>query len=60
MQEALERSKSNRTVLLVAHRLSTVERADRIIVIVKGKILEQGSHNDLMSNRGTYFNLVRR
>ena len=47
-------------MLLIAHRLSTVERADRIIVIVKGKLVEQGTHNQLMMNRGTYYNLVYR
>nr|XP_009860482.1 ATP-binding cassette sub-family B member 9-like [Ciona intestinalis]XP_018669999.1 ATP-binding cassette sub-family B member 9-like [Ciona intestinalis] len=60
VQEALERSKSHRTVLLIAHRLSTVERADRIVVIVKGKVEEVGSHNELMAKKGTYYNLVYR
>uniref|UniRef100_H2YGY9 Uncharacterized protein n=1 Tax=Ciona savignyi TaxID=51511 RepID=H2YGY9_CIOSA len=60
VQEALEHSKSHRTVLLIAHRLSTVERADRIIVIVKGKVEETGSHVELMEKQGTYYNLVYR
>uniref|UniRef100_H2Z4F0 ABC-type oligopeptide transporter ABCB9 n=1 Tax=Ciona savignyi TaxID=51511 RepID=H2Z4F0_CIOSA len=60
VQEALERSKSHRTVLLIAHRLSTVERADRIVVIVKGKVEEIGSHSELMAKQGTYYNLVYR
>jgi len=46
--------------MLIAHRLSTVERADRIIVIVKGEIAEQGSHNELMERKGVYYKLVYR
>ncbi|XP_076804763.1 ABC-type oligopeptide transporter ABCB9-like isoform X2 [Clavelina lepadiformis] len=60
VQEALQRSKSNRTVLLIAHRLSTVEQADRIVVIVKGMVEEMGSHKQLMEKQGTYYRLVRR
>ena len=60
MKDALEKSKGDRTVLIIAHRLSTVERADRIIVIVKGKLMEQGTHDVLMKKKGVYYNLVRR
>jgi len=49
----------NRTVIVVAHRLSTVKNADRIIVLHKGCIIEEGSHQSLSSLRGTYFELVR-
>lgn len=48
------------TVLVIAHRLSTVEKADNIIVIDKGHVTEQGPHSQLMASRGLYFNLVQR
>jgi ATP-binding cassette subfamily B protein len=48
-----------KTVLIVAHRLSTVKNADQIIVLDKGKIVEEGKHNALIAKKGHYFNLVR-
>jgi ATP-binding cassette subfamily B protein len=48
-----------KTVLVVAHRLSTVKNADQIIVLDKGKIVEEGKHNSLIAKKGHYFNLVR-
>ncbi|SDT43443.1 ATP-binding cassette, subfamily B [Mucilaginibacter mallensis] len=48
-----------RTVVVVAHRLSTVSNADNIIVLDKGKIIEEGSHNELTNLRGEYFKLVK-
>jgi ATP-binding cassette subfamily B protein len=47
-----------RTVVVVAHRLSTVKRADQIVVIEKGKIVERGAHDELVAFRGKYFELV--
>ena len=49
-----------RTVIVIAHRLSTVEKADRIIVINKGEVVEQGSHSDLLKKGGLYATLVRK
>ena len=45
---------AGRTVFVIAHRLSTVRRADRILVLEKGVIADSGSHDDLMSHLGTY------
>jgi ATP-binding cassette subfamily B protein len=49
----------NRTVIIVAHRLSTVKNADKIIVLDKGRIAEQGTHKELTAKRGLYYNLVK-
>uniref|UniRef100_A0A4W3IW44 Uncharacterized protein n=1 Tax=Callorhinchus milii TaxID=7868 RepID=A0A4W3IW44_CALMI len=59
VQEALYSIKENCTVLIIAHRLSTVEKADKIIVIDKGSVVEQGSHKELMRKGGLYFTLVQ-
>jgi ABC-type multidrug transport system fused ATPase/permease subunit len=48
---------TRRTTLVVAHRLSTVRRADRIVVLVGGKIAEQGSHQELMARKQEYSRL---
>ena len=57
VQEALERLMEHRTALVIAHRLSTVRRADRIIVLDHGRIIEEGDHSSLISKQGTYFKL---
>lgn len=49
----------NKTVIVIAHRLSTVKNADQIIVLDNGEIMESGCHNSLVSMRGDYFNLVK-
>lgn len=55
----LKRFFKGRTVVVVAHRLSTVKNADTIVVLAKGKIVEQGTHNDLTAKKGAYYELVR-
>ncbi len=57
IQEALFNLIKNRTSIIVAHRLSTARHADRIIVLHKGKIIETGSHDELMQKKGFYFRL---
>lgn len=57
IQEALARITHNRTTLVIAHRLSTIQHADTILVLHKGKIREMGSHQELLANRGMYYNL---
>lgn len=58
MQEALQRLMVGRTVVLIAHRLSTVQSADQIIVLKNGQVLERGNHNELMKAKGVYARLV--
>lgn len=54
IQKSLEKFMKNRTVLVIAHRLSTVQDADQIIVLDQGKIAEQGSHDSLTAAEGLY------
>ena len=60
VQEALEKVMLGRTTIIIAHRLSTVEHADNIIVVDEGKIVEQGNHATLMSENGLYTKMVQR
>jgi ATP-binding cassette subfamily B protein len=57
IQDSLEKMMNIGTMLMVAHRLSTIQHADNIIVLSHGKILEQGSHSELLQNRGSYYKL---
>lgn len=58
VQVALENMMQNRTSIVIAHRLSTIQKADLIVVMQKGKIVEQGTHDELISHQGTYNKLV--
>ena len=57
IQDSLEKMKNIGTMLIVAHRLSTIQHADNIILLSKGKIVEQGSHQELLHQKGRYYQL---
>ncbi len=59
IQKALDQLMENRTTLVIAHRLSTIENADRIIVLSKGRIVEEGTHEELINNNAEYASLHR-
>jgi ATP-binding cassette, subfamily B, multidrug efflux pump len=59
VRDALSRMVEGRTSLIIAHRLSTVQRADKIIVMHKGQVREMGTHQELLANRGIYFKLYQ-
>nr|MBQ4319080.1 ATP-binding cassette domain-containing protein [Clostridia bacterium] len=58
IQDALNRLTKNRTTLAIAHRLSTLRNADKLLVLDKGKVAEFGSHAELLEKRGIYYKLV--
>ncbi len=59
IMETMDSFFKNRTVLIIAHRLSTVKNADQIIVLEKGEIVEVGSHSELIQSNGKYFELIK-
>jgi ATP-binding cassette, subfamily B, bacterial len=60
IQSALDHLMENRTAFVIAHRLSTIQNADRIYVLEKGKVIEQGTHDQLLAENGKYSELCRR
>uniref|UniRef100_A0A670ZUJ1 ATP binding cassette subfamily B member 4 n=1 Tax=Pseudonaja textilis TaxID=8673 RepID=A0A670ZUJ1_PSETE len=58
VQEALDKARQGRTCIIIAHRLSTVQNADTIAVIQNGKVMEQGTHQQLLAQKGIYYSLV--
>jgi ATP-binding cassette subfamily B protein len=60
IQEAMDRLVKGRTTIAIAHRLSTLRNADKLIVIDKGEVIEEGSHEELMKLDGSYADLVRK
>ena len=60
VQEALDRLMRGRTTIVIAHRLSTVRRADRVVVLDAGQVVESGTHATLMARDGIYRRLVER
>lgn len=58
IQEAISRLIENRTTIAIAHRLSTLRNANRLIVIEKGRIAEVGTHKELLKKKGIYYDLV--
>jgi ABC-type multidrug transport system fused ATPase/permease subunit len=54
----LDKAKEGRTTIVIAHRLSTIRNADLIIALDKGEVIEHGTHDDLMEQRGVYYELV--
>jgi ATP-binding cassette subfamily B multidrug efflux pump len=59
IREALDRLLEGRTAMVIAHRLSTIQHADRILVFHKGRLREQGSHQQLLALRGIYYRLYQ-
>jgi ATP-binding cassette subfamily B protein len=57
VQDGMDALMKGRTVFVIAHRLSTIQNSDCIMVLDKGRIIERGSHDDLIAEKGTYYRL---
>lgn len=60
VQRALDLAKKGRTVVIVAHRLSTIRDADIILVVDRGQVRERGTHDELMAMKGIYYKLINK
>ncbi|XP_062350659.1 ATP-dependent translocase ABCB1 [Cinclus cinclus] len=58
VQEALDKAREGRTCIVIAHRLSTIQNADKIAVVQNGRVVEQGTHQQLLAEKGIYYSLV--
>ncbi|CAF4590046.1 unnamed protein product, partial [Didymodactylos carnosus] len=58
VQDALEKAKLGRTTIIIAHRLSTIRNVDLIITLANGRVVQYGTHNELMQEKGLYYELV--
>ncbi len=58
VQKAIEKITKDKTTIIIAHKLKTVQDADRILVLSKGKIMEEGNHQTLMALKGLYYSMV--
>ena len=59
VQDAISEARKGRTTIVIAHRLSTIKDADIIAVVDKGKVVETGTHNELIEKKGQYYNFVQ-
>ena len=59
IQQSLEKMKNIGTMLIVAHRLSTIQKADLIVVLQKGEVIEKGNHQELLKQKGFYYRLYQ-
>ena len=59
VQQALDRAANGRTCLVIAHRLSTIQGADCIVVVNRGRAVEQGTHQELLAKKGMYYELYK-
>ena len=60
IRSSLENLRVGRTTIIIAHRLSTIENVDEIVVLKEGKIVEKGRHNDLLNQKGEYYDLYKK
>ena len=57
--DALDKLMENKTSFVIAHRLSTIRNADKILVLGKGRVIEQGNHEKLLAKKGYYYNTLK-